>query len=175
MSRRESHPYPRPISADGYRITDAAVTKLARSCTRLRYVDLACAWTYAVNELHTDMRLGCPLLTNLSVFELSANLPKLRRIGLVKVCLCPFNFEWADCFQVINLTDEGVHALVERHSSLERIHLSYCEQVSVKSVTFLLNRLMRLTHLSLTGVTAFKTPELQQFCRPAPPVGPHFQ
>ena len=32
----------------------------------------------------------------------------------------------------------------------------------------MLNRLLRLTHLSLTGVTAFRTPELQQFCRPAP-------
>lgn len=78
----------------------------------------------------------------------------------------------ADEFQVINLTDEGVHALVERHSSLERIHLSYCEQVSVNAIKFLLNRLLRLTHLSLTGVTSFKTPELQQFCRPAPPVCP---
>lgn len=69
-----------------------------------------------------------------------------------------------------NLTDEGIYALVERHSSLERIHLSYCDQVSVRAITFLLNRLMRLTHLSLTGVTAFKTPELQSFCRPTPPV-----
>jgi hypothetical protein len=68
------------------------------------------------------------------------------------------------------LTDEGIYALVERHSSLERIHLSYCDQVSVRAITFLLNRLMRLTHLSLTGVTAFKTPELQSFCRPTPPV-----
>jgi hypothetical protein len=71
---------------------------------------------------------------------------------------------------VTNLTDEGIYALVERHSSLERIHLSYCDQVSVRAITFLLNRLMRLTHLSLTGVTAFKTPELQSFCRPTPPV-----
>ena len=32
---------------------------------------------------------GCPLLTNLSVFELAANLTKLRRLGLVKVGSTP--------------------------------------------------------------------------------------
>jgi F-box and leucine-rich repeat protein GRR1 len=71
---------------------------------------------------------------------------------------------------VTRLTDQGIYALVERHATLERIHLSYCEQVSVQAITFLLNRLSKLTHLSLTGVTAFKTPELQQFCRAPPPV-----
>lgn len=35
------------------------------------------------------MAAGCPLLTDLSVFELAANLPKLRRIGLVKVRRIP--------------------------------------------------------------------------------------
>jgi hypothetical protein len=36
----------------------------------------------------------------------------------------------------------------------------------------LLNKLPLLTHLSLTGINCFKVPELQQFCRPAPEVGP---
>lgn len=43
--------------------------------------------------------------------------------------------------------------------------------MSVSAVTFLLNRLLRLTHLSLTGISVFKTRDLQQFCRPAPSVG----
>ena len=47
-------------------------------------------------------------LTDMSVFELSA-LPKLRRIGLVRVN---------------QLTDEAIYALAERHATLERIHLS---------------------------------------------------
>jgi F-box and leucine-rich repeat protein GRR1 len=94
-------------------------------------------------------------LTDLSVFELSANLTKLRRIGLVKV---------------VNLTDEGVSALVERHASLERIHLSYCDNISVRAVMYLLNHLMNLSHLSLTGVKAFKNPELQRFRKEIPPV-----
>lgn len=50
-------------------ITDKAVRALAKSCTRLRYIDLAC----------------CPNLTDLSVFELAQNLPRLKRIGLVRV------------------------------------------------------------------------------------------
>lgn len=94
-------------------------------------------------------------MTDLSVFELSSNLPKLRRIGLVKV---------------VNLTDEAIYALAEKSPSLERIHLSYCDNVSVRGVTFLLNKLLRLTHMSLTAVSAFRTEELQQFRRPAPPV-----
>jgi F-box and leucine-rich repeat protein GRR1 len=90
----------------------------------------------------------------MSVFELSA-LPKLRRIGLVRVN---------------QLTDEAVYALAERHATLERIHLSYCDQISVMAIHFLLLKLHKLTHLSLTGVPAFRQPELQRFCREAPKV-----
>ncbi|KAJ2931674.1 hypothetical protein H1R20_g5405, partial [Candolleomyces eurysporus] len=88
----------------------------------------------------------------MSVFELSA-LPKLRRIGLVRVN---------------NLTDEAIYALAERHATLERIHLSYCDQISVLAVHFLLLKLHKLTHLSLTGVPAFRQADLQRFCREAP-------
>ncbi len=90
----------------------------------------------------------------MSVFELSA-LPKLRRVGLVRVN---------------NLTDEAIYALAERHATLERIHLSYCDQISVMAIHFLLQKLHKLTHLSLTGVPAFRQPELQAFCRDPPSV-----
>lgn len=90
----------------------------------------------------------------MSVFELSA-LPKLRRIGLVRVN---------------NLTDEAIYSLAERHATLERIHLSYCDQISVMAIHFLLQKLHKLTHLSLTGVPAFRQTELQKFCRDPPPV-----
>lgn len=73
------------------------------------------------------------------------------------------------------ITDEAIRALAERHDSLERIHLSYCDKVSVDAVTYLLNNLMSLTHLSLTGVSAFKKSELQQFCRPVPSVSSAYQ
>lgn len=89
----------------------------------------------------------------MSVFEL-ASLPKLRRVGLVRVN---------------NLTDEAIYSLAERHATLERIHLSYCDQISVMAIHFLLQKLHKLTHLSLTGVPAFRQPELQRFCREPPP------
>ncbi|KAH9853665.1 RNI-like protein [Lenzites betulinus] len=118
-------------------ITDRSINSLVRSCTRLRYIDLA----------------NCLQLTDMSVFELSS-LPKLRRIGLVRVN---------------NLTDQAIQALGERHATLERIHLSYCEQISVMAIHFLLQKLPKLTHLSLTGIPAFRRAELQQFCRSPPP------
>ncbi|KAH9482574.1 SCF E3 ubiquitin ligase complex F-box protein grrA [Psilocybe cubensis] len=118
------------------KITDRAVRLLARACTRIRYIDFA----------------NCVNLTDMSVFELSL-LPKLRRVGLVRVN---------------RLTDEAIYALAERHATLERIHLSYCDQISVMAIHFLLLKLHKLTHLSLTGVPAFRQAELQRFCREAP-------
>jgi F-box and leucine-rich repeat protein GRR1 len=93
------------------RITDAGVNQLVRICTRIRYIDLAC----------------CTNLTDTSVTQL-AHLPKLKRIGLVK---CN------------NITDRSIHALAKpklaetprgplQPSSLERVHLSYCTQLSIQ-------------------------------------------
>ncbi|RXW16107.1 hypothetical protein EST38_g9752 [Candolleomyces aberdarensis] len=117
-------------------ITDEAVKKLVQSCTRLRYVDFAC----------------CGNLTDESVVELS-KLPKLHRIGLVRVC---------------NITDTAIYALAARAASLERAHLSYCDQITLKAVHLLVDKALRLNHLSLTGIPAFLDPELQRFCREPP-------
>jgi F-box and leucine-rich repeat protein GRR1 len=98
-------------------ITDAAVMKLVAFCNRIRYIDLGC----------------CTHLTDLSVTKL-ASLPKLRRIGLVKCSL---------------ITDASVYALAQSRaraheqnlrpgdpfphpvSSLERVHLSYCTNLTL--------------------------------------------
>lgn len=96
----------------------------------------------------------CNLLTDMSVFEL-AGLPKLRRIGLVRVS---------------SLTDEAIYSLGDRHQTLERVHLSYCDQITVMAIHYLLQKLQKLNHLSLTGVPAFRRKELQQFCRTPPAV-----
>ena len=90
----------------------------------------------------------------MSVFELAA-LQKLRRIGLVRVN---------------NLTDEAVYALTSRHATLERIHLSYCNQISVSAINSMLQKLPKLTHLSLTSIDAFMDPKFQQFCGQPPSV-----
>ncbi|PHH64310.1 hypothetical protein CDD81_4794 [Ophiocordyceps australis] len=138
-------------------ITDEGVKKLVNSCNRIRYVDLAC----------------CTNLTDESVRRLAV-LPKLKRIGLVKCS---------------SITDESVFALAEAAyrprvrrdangmffgtefygSPLERVHLSYCVNLTLKSILQLLNSCPRLTHLSLTGVPAFQREDFQSYCRIAPP------
>ncbi|GAA5873321.1 hypothetical protein JCM16303_001091 [Sporobolomyces ruberrimus] len=94
----------------------------------------------------------CNNLTDISVLELASNLPRLKRIGLVRVT---------------NITDASLDALHAR-TSLERIHLSYCSNLTVAGVNDLLQHLPRLTHLSLTEVHAFRKKALQVFCRPPP-------
>lgn len=59
------------IMSESLRITDWGVCQLARTCNRLRYIDLA----------------GDTLLSDVAVCALAANCPKLKRVGLVKVCL----------------------------------------------------------------------------------------
>ncbi|KAL4811472.1 hypothetical protein BDV18DRAFT_150241 [Aspergillus unguis] len=124
-------------------ITDNAVMQLVKSCNRIRYIDLAC----------------CSRLTDRSVQQL-ATLPKLRRIGLVKCQL---------------ITDASILALARpapdhsiSFSSLERVHLSYCINLTMIGIHALLNSCPRLTHLSLTGVASFLRAELTVFCREAP-------
>lgn len=99
-------------------ITDDAVKRLVMCCNRIRYIDLGC----------------CQHLTDDSVTKL-ATLPKLKRIGLVKCS---------------NITDASMYALAKannrsrsrrdaqgnmvqeyHHSSLERVHLSYCINLSL--------------------------------------------
>ncbi|KAI0124168.1 F-box domain-containing protein [Xylariales sp. AK1849] len=138
-------------------ITDDAVKRLVRQCNRIRYIDLGC----------------CQHLTDDSVTQL-ATLPKLKRIGLVKCS---------------NITDQSMYALAKANqrtrsrrdasgnivpdlhhgSSLERVHLSYCVNLSLPSIIRLLNSCPKLTHLSLTGVPAFLRDDLDSFCREAPP------
>ncbi|KAJ4302008.1 SCF ubiquitin ligase complex subunit [Collariella sp. IMI 366227] len=139
-------------------ITDDAVKHLVANCNRIRYIDLGC----------------CTNLTDDSVIKLAA-LPKLKRIGLVKCA---------------SITDASVVALANAnrrprmrkdpfgniviaeystaHSCLERVHLSYCTNLTTDSIIKLLNSCPRLTHLSLTGVQAFLREDLEDFSRAAP-------
>lgn len=121
-------------------ITDYGSCELIKSCYRLQYIDLAC----------------CTQLTNATVVEL-AQLPKLKRIGLVK------------CSQI---TDEGILALADNSRShednLERVHLSYCMNLTIYPIYRLLKAFPRLTHISLTGVAQFLRRDITQFCREPP-------
>ncbi|KAG5984052.1 hypothetical protein E4U55_006187 [Claviceps digitariae] len=137
-------------------ITDEGVKRLVHSCNRIRYIDLGC----------------CSNLTDDSVKKL-ALLPKLKRIGLVK---CNSITDAS----VFALADAAYRPRVRRDASgvfiggeyytpsLERVHLSYCVNLTLKSIVRLLNSCPRLTHLSLTGVAAFQRDDFQAYCRVAP-------
>ncbi|KAF9298328.1 SCF ubiquitin ligase complex subunit [Linnemannia elongata] len=122
------------------KITDRLIVGLSQHCTRIRYLDLAC----------------CTKITDTSIFAL-AQLPKLRRIGLVKCS---------------NITDYGIYAMLVSQilpHTLERVHLSYCVNLSDTAIASLVTQCRKLTHLSLTGVPAFIWPRYQMFCRAPPP------
>ncbi|GAA5978964.1 hypothetical protein JCM10908_002750 [Rhodotorula pacifica] len=169
-------------------LTDAAVAGIAKYCPKLRNLMLGkcirltddallaiCGIGKHLHYLHlghvhniTDRAVtaiaractrlryidlaNCTNLTDQSVIELANNLPRLKRIGLVRVN---------------NITDAAIEALSQR-TSLERIHLSYCDNLTVAAISSMLQELPRVTHLSLTGVTSFRKRLLQHFCR-APP------
>lgn len=122
-----------------FNISDQGVRTLVQSCPRIQYVDFAC----------------CTNLTNRTLYELS-DLAKLKRIGLVK------------CSQ---MTDEGLLNMLSlrgRNDSLERVHLSYCSNLTIYPIYELLMACPRLSHLSLTAVPSFLRPDITAFCRPAP-------
>ncbi|KAI8070184.1 hypothetical protein BDF21DRAFT_344757 [Thamnidium elegans] len=120
-------------------ITDASIIQLASKCTRIRYIDLA-----SCNNLGDDTVIAL------------ATLPKLKRIGLVK------------CTRITNRAIMSLTRNARTSISLERIHLSYCDQLTVQAISVLVIHCRRLTHLSLSFVPAFQNPEFQQFCRPPP-------
>ncbi|KAI8373510.1 hypothetical protein EDC96DRAFT_605741 [Choanephora cucurbitarum] len=120
-------------------ITDQGIIHLAAKCPRIRYIDLA----------------SCHRLGDDSVAAL-AGLPKLKRIGLVK------------CHRVTNRAIFALTRYARTSISLERIHLSYCEQLTVQAIAVLVLHCRHLTHLSLSFVPAFQHEEFQQFCRPPP-------
>jgi len=95
----------------------------------------------------------CRNLTDMSVFEL-AELPSLRRLSLVRVH---------------KLTDIAIFALAEHALGLERLHLSYCDHLSLDAVHLLLQKLDRLRHLTATGIPSLRRKGVQRFSEPTPP------
>ncbi|TEB35822.1 RNI-like protein [Coprinellus micaceus] len=95
----------------------------------------------------------CRNLTDMAVFELAC-LARLRRLSLVRVH---------------KITDLAVCALAEQASQLERLHLSYCDQLSLDSIHLLLRKSRHLQHLTATGVPAFRRQGVHRFSDPPPP------
>ncbi|KAF8842703.1 RNI-like protein [Paxillus ammoniavirescens] len=94
----------------------------------------------------------CRLLTDMSVFELAA-LRHLHRLVLVRVP---------------KLTDNAIYFLGDHARSLERLHLSYCDRISLKALHHLLRHTPKLDHLTATGVPAARRTGLRRFSDPPP-------
>jgi len=94
----------------------------------------------------------CRNLTDMSVFEL-AELHSLRRLSLVRVH---------------KLTDIGIFALAEHAVGLERLHLSYCDHLSLEAVHLLLRNVDGLRHLTATGIPSMRRKGVQRFSEPTP-------
>ena len=95
-------------------LSDNAVISLVKHCNRIRYIDLAC----------------CHRLTDISVHHL-AGLPKLRRIGLVKCQQLTDSSILALARGPYIQTPNGKLAAPPSLCSLERVHLSYCVNLTL--------------------------------------------
>lgn len=90
----------------------------------------------------------------MAIFEL-AGLTGLQRLSLVRVQ---------------KLTDNAVFFLAEHAKGLERLHLSYCDHLSLSAMMLLLRKLPNLQHLTTTGVPSFKRKGIKRFSDPPPSV-----
>lgn len=138
-------------------ITDRAVVKLTRSCFNLRCVDVACEYIRVrpLPSHYVDPRYEvCRNLTDMSVFEF-AGLKGLRRLSLVRVH---------------KLTDIAIFSLAEHATALERLHLSYCDRLSLDAIHLLLRKLEYLQHLTATGVPSLRRKGIHRFSDTPPTV-----
>ncbi|KZP04916.1 RNI-like protein [Athelia psychrophila] len=94
----------------------------------------------------------CRHLTDMTVLEIAV-LPNLQRLSLVRVQ---------------NLTDNAVFALAEHATALERLHLSYCDGISLSAVHLMLRKLGKLQLLIANGVPALKRKGIKRFSDPPP-------
>ncbi|KAF8076557.1 hypothetical protein FPV67DRAFT_1407229 [Lyophyllum atratum] len=94
----------------------------------------------------------CRNLTDMSVFEFAA-LKGLRRLSLVRVQ---------------KLTDIAIFSIAEHAECLERLHLSYCDRLSLDAMHLLLRKRRNLQHLTATGIPSFKRSGIQRFSDPPP-------
>lgn len=94
----------------------------------------------------------CSNLGDLAVLEL-ATLPLLRRLSLVRLR---------------KLTDNAVFFLAEHTPTLERLHLSHCDGLSLDSMHHVIRKLPELVHLSATGIPALTRPGVERFSERPP-------
>ncbi|KDQ64249.1 hypothetical protein JAAARDRAFT_166300 [Jaapia argillacea MUCL 33604] len=94
----------------------------------------------------------CRRLTDLAVTEL-ASLSNLRRMNLIRVR---------------KITDNAIYFIAEHNTTLERLYLSHCDNITLDAIHLLLRRMTTLRHLNATGVAAFKRMGVNRFCDRTP-------
>ncbi|OBA25450.1 RNI-like protein, partial [Hanseniaspora valbyensis NRRL Y-1626] len=101
-------------------------------------------------DLSSCERISSDGLISLSVFK------RLKRLGLVK------------CSQLDDYT--LLIFLAKTQSKLERVHLSYCQQLTGFSILELLRRHINIQHLSVSGIPAIRSisPLIKKYSRPSP-------
>ncbi|XBW37943.1 hypothetical protein QEN19_003527 [Hanseniaspora menglaensis] len=137
------------------------ISRLNKTLTTLNIGHLVKITDVGINYL-----LGCTKITYLdlsSCEKLSAEglislfaFKRLKRLGLVK------------CSQLDDYT--LLIFLSKTQAKLERVHLSYCQQLSGFSILELLRRHINIQHLSVSGIPAIRSmsPSIRQFSRPSP-------
>lgn len=101
-----------------------------------------------------DIFIVCSNLTDMAVLEL-AGLPHLRRLSLVGLR---------------KITDNAVFFIAEHTATMERLHLSYCEAISLDAVHLVTKKLARLQHFTVTGIPALSRPGVARFSERPPAV-----
>lgn len=70
------------------------------------------------------------------------------------------------------LTDIAIFSLAEHAECLERLHLSYCDRLSLDALHLLLRKRRKLQHLTATGIPSFKRKGIGRFSDAPPAVRP---
>lgn len=102
-------------------------------------------------DLSSCERISSEGLISLSLFK------RLKRLGLVK------------CSQIDDYT--LLIFLSKTQAKLERVHLSYCHQLTGFAILELLRRHINIQHLSVSGIPSIRSisPLIRQYSRPSPP------
>uniref|UniRef100_A0A060TC04 ARAD1B18898p n=1 Tax=Blastobotrys adeninivorans TaxID=409370 RepID=A0A060TC04_BLAAD len=172
-------------------ITDKGIAWLVEACQRIMYIDVACC-TQLTNEAVKDLamlprlrRIGlvkCQNITDEAIFALADRSFAVNHTTTTTTASTSNNSTLAGTAShplhpppppstttPATTTATTTTTTTSMTNTLERIHLSYCTNITLASVIQLVNSCPRLTHLSLTGVPAFMRHDLTQFCRSAPP------
>ncbi|KAG6336528.1 hypothetical protein ID866_2550, partial [Astraeus odoratus] len=161
------------------KITDEAIAGVAAHCPGLDTLMLAGCTNLTDKAVESISRIGglkrlslahVHHITDNGVMKLARECTDLRSIDLASV------MELAALKKLVRLvlvrvqklTDNAIYFLADHTPSLERLHLSYCDRITLKSLHHLLRCSHNLDYLTVTGVPAARRRGLGRFSDPPP-------